>query len=213
MSVNVAVTAAQHARDWVDYWTLGSAVAGVIVLGSYTYYAKKQRDEAKRSADAATQSANAAMISAKTTKRALETLERADVLIEVVMVSSMKIRDDTEVTVVLKNYGRTRATNVSCVCTIAVLELHQGPLPIHAEVTPMIIGVGASCDVRFMPIGDWLDANTIEWINAGHLPLQLTVEISYSNVFDSARVHRATCDGVFRPDSGAFPMRQIEAEQ
>jgi len=173
--------------------------------------AKHMKDGLAKTGDAvkaAQESADAATVSANTAKRALETLERADVLIEKVIVSSGSvIGDDTEITVVLKNYGRTRATNVNCSCSLSV-GMQCSPV-IGPYVVPMTIGAGATYDgVRFEPLGYSLDADTINGINGGHLELQLTVGIAYDNVFDSTKIHRTNCDGSFQPDTGTFRMRQ-----
>jgi hypothetical protein len=44
VNVDVAVAAAQHTRDWLDYAGTLLALLGVIVVGLYTYYAKKQNE-------------------------------------------------------------------------------------------------------------------------------------------------------------------------
>ena len=54
MGVSVAVSAAQHARDWVDYATLCATVIGVFVVGLYTYYTKRQREATETANELAT---------------------------------------------------------------------------------------------------------------------------------------------------------------
>jgi hypothetical protein len=44
VGINVVVTAAQQSRDWVDYAVISLNLIGVIVVGIYTYYAKKQNE-------------------------------------------------------------------------------------------------------------------------------------------------------------------------
>jgi hypothetical protein len=228
VSVQAGVVSSNSAKEkskpstgdrWIIIFTGVLAFMAICQLGAMLWQAKHMRDQARimegqssaivRSAEAATKSAEAAMSAASTAKRALETLERADVLIRKVIVSSGDIiSEDTEITVVLKNYGRTRATKVDCSGSLSVVGMQYSPI-IGTRVVPSTIGAGATYDgVRFESLG--LDADTIDGINGGHLELQLTVGITYGRVFDETKSHITNCVGSFQPDAGKFRMRQTE---
>lgn len=98
MNVNVAVSAAQHSRDWVDYAGVGLTLIGVIVVALYTYYAKKQWDEAKKGN--------------KNLRASVELSHRAWVVCRIVVPESMPIASGKTIVTEIENTGGSPAMDV-----------------------------------------------------------------------------------------------------
>lgn len=114
MTGDIIVGSAKQARDWLDWAQLVLTFGGVIVVGIYTYYAKKQR-EAAESANALTK--NALDVSRDDTEIQNRAWVMARLLLRPVPRAAHEL--DTIVYCELSNCGRSPATNVRARCILA----------------------------------------------------------------------------------------------
>jgi hypothetical protein len=199
---------------WIAIFTFFLAVLAGCQFWAMHRQARFMREalaETKKAADAAT-------MSAKTAKDALHLCERADVLIYKVTASkpatygSPNLGPTSVVTITFKNYGRTRAMHLTATCYLEIYSLEQTePLKISkpAVGVPMVLGAGDTFEVKFPPIGEWLDDDTVRQIIVRPIMLWFKAEINYKDVFD---IERPTVGyGDFDPAEGEFAIYYRQA--
>jgi hypothetical protein len=167
---------------------------------------QRQADLMERQTVATETAANAATKSAETAERAVILTERAEVLIESVGftgphipgVPDAKINGFSRVTIVFKNYGRTRAENVRFLVGLIIPgQPETAPLE-----TPVTIGPGGTQRVTFQTFNEILGSGTYQQIVTGGLSLSFSGKVTYNDIFGGS--HVLECDGFFEPHTGTF---------
>jgi len=153
--------------------------------------------------------ANAARKSADTAEMALQLAERADILLEsagIVFSASRVFDGDARLVLRFKNWGRTRATDVSFDVRMiipGVIDSPAAPLPL------MVIGAGQEQSVSFQTFREHLTNNTFEDIAAGRVALQFVSWLVYKDVFGGSYTTRDV--GIFNPRTVTFRIEEQNA--
>ena len=190
-------------------WVLVMIGAGGGVFALRTLRALQQQVTANEiSAKSALSQAEAAKVSADTANRsaalsekALHLTERADILISAVTLSTHPgFGPLTEITLVFKNFGRTRASDVR-----AETRLYTTDHGKDGQVGPIletIVAAGDTFCCAFPPIGEWTSRETLERITDGSATLHYDAKVNYVDVFEIA--HHTACSGTYYPDRCNF---------
>lgn len=170
-------------------------------------YMLKALAEAKKSAEAAT-------LSAETAKDALHLSERADVLFGDVSASDgPHITMGTTVNVAVKNYGRTRAADLTISAYMLAFDNHRSVPTDEQRMgqagigfgTPRVVGPSEELLFPFGPVMHMLEPDEVRDIAAGTKQCWLEVSFCYIDVFGEG--HTVIGRGVFRGDpEGRFVM-------
>jgi hypothetical protein len=161
-----------------------AAVVQAIIYGKQARLMREALAETKKAADAATNSAN-------TAERALHLSERADILIDQVNGSDGElITGGTQITVKLRNCGKSKATDVNIGCYIIAIE-HYRSGPQSGERPhgvrhgpPVVIAPAGEWEFQSGPLGHFIDDPiVINEINQGAKRLWIQVVVNYLDVF------------------------------
>jgi hypothetical protein len=163
--------------------------------------------ETKKTADAAIVSADAATKAANATEQTMLLTERADVLIEHVKISTgREITGNSEIYLVFKNFGRTRASSV---VVSSGLEFSDVPKLLTPIPESAVMGSGDTISPGFRRLGTFMTEQTITNIRQG-ASFKFHAEITYRDVFGKS--HFTRCSGVYDAQQGGFNISQFEAD-
>ncbi|HLW52955.1 MAG TPA: hypothetical protein VKW06_08930 [Candidatus Angelobacter sp.] len=153
----------------------------------------------RRLAQVATVTADAAKDSAEIAKKALHLAERADIALEAAGLSTgQEIGKSTEVVLRFKNFGRTRANDV----TFKVALTAPGVPESTSTLGPLILAAGAEQSVTFNRLVDWLSGETFSRINTGQDIMCFAGDVTYRDVFGVP--HTTKYSGTFLPRTRTF---------
>jgi len=132
-------------------------------------------------------------------KSAVMLTERADVMVDALGLSPAvsPLTPQTEIQIRLKNYGPTRASEVTfrrLVVTIGTKTCHQ-----HAEMPISNIAAGDDISGSIRTIGRLFEASEIDLASRGKSPMSLLAEFEYRDVFDE--LHRGRYEAIYTPFS------------
>jgi hypothetical protein len=150
---------------------------------------EKSAQAAVDNATAAQTAAEAAKMSAKIAKDSLELIQRTYIQIvsmglklgNVPLPNGMPVTDNTQVTVTIKNHGPTRALDVSAKGTLAIVTGNKST--ILAPQISLDLAPATDLGVSFDPFNEWLDADAIALLKQGVLGLQVSLQITCSDIF------------------------------
>jgi hypothetical protein len=182
---------------------------------------KRQIEDNKRAieagelaAEASQKSAETAAWSARQAEKALHLTERADVLLEGVSLSTPGVACqtppftlETVITLRFKNFGRTRANQVSSHFWLGVPNAQLVEQPSNVVT---IVGAGDSFLLAFNPVHECLNKATFEKILAGEVPFRFQGEITYKDVFGFE--HRTKCVAILRHQPVSFEVEENSAD-
>jgi len=212
-----------HAASWWFNLMLVVFTFGLVGVGWLQYRAmKKQADYMRDALTSTKQAATAATSAAETAERALELSERADVLVEAIDLIDggydrqrhSRLRGDSICRVTLKNYGRTRAENLTIECSLVAKHIEPSIEPdIVFRDIPLILGAGKTFELRFPQFSDLgFDQAAVSEINRdSRRRFFIDTKISYADVFKHS--HLVTGTGLYDPASGEFRLTHYEAEE
>lgn len=144
---------------------------------------------------AAKESANIAKEAADETKKVVRLTERADVLLESVSIELSKSRvfdGDARVVLQFKNYGHTRAIELSFSTRLlipTVPDMFVPPPPLT------VLGANQDRSISFQTFRDFLPKATFEEVVRGNIPMRFESRLSYADVFGAK--HTTTDVGIF----------------
>jgi hypothetical protein len=193
-------------------------VGGILALRSLNVL-RDQTASNKLSADAAKQSADISGKAAKLAESTLLLTERADILIERIETSTGKsFNADTIVTVIFKNYGRTRANAVVSKGWIVFRETREELLQLtDAEpdetippTVPVVVGAGNILPFVIRPPVNQLNDEGIIAVNSGKLATSFGAQVTYLDVFGKSHCMKAR--GIFNPATHSFHIAKSESD-
>jgi len=203
----------QKVKDFVDM-AVGialavTAICGVRVALRTLRAIETQVTANKEAASAAKQSADTADASAKFSENVLRLTERADVLIDAVELSTPgELRLDTIFTVVLTNFGRTRANELRTDFSIGLAGAFSNG---HStDRPPTILGSGDELKTRLPQVSDFLTGEAYREVLEGKTPLRFEGTFSYLDVFDAT--HTGKASGTFSHETDSFLVEQYRAD-
>ncbi len=153
-------------------------------------------------------SADAATLSANTARETLWKTERADVLLESVAFSNEgNIDPGTAITLILKNYGRTRANSLRPTFWLGV----EGSADTQqTSTTVTLLGAGDIMSVPFPAMNQFVTVETFALINTGRTKLVFRGSLSYSDVFGFQ--HLTECAGTYDHRAHSFRVEKNTAD-
>ena len=201
--------------EWVE--AISTAIYALVTIGGLVYIIcqtkvlRRQTKIAELAAKAAKQSADTSEQSAVFAKQALKTCERADILLDGVSIEFPPNNDPGDARLVLrfKNFGRTRAKDVSFQAKMIIPETPNSwsspaiPLPI------MVMASGQEQFMYFMRFREFLNKPTFERIRKGELPLRFESWVVYRDVFGDAFTTRDV--GLLDPNTFTFRVEEQSA--
>jgi hypothetical protein len=113
---------------------------------------------------------------------------------------------NTVVTVIFKNFGRTRADHVHFRFTFGVPDGEPVPEPPRI---PTVLGPGDTFPMPFPRIGQCVNKTTFQQIMASEVPLRFAGEVTYKDVFGFE--HWTRCGGTFCPNPVGFDVDENKA--
>jgi hypothetical protein len=137
-------------------------------------------------------------------RNAVRLTQRAEVLLEGI---GMKPRFDppaittqTVISLHFKNFGPTRASNVTIDAELEVPGVPHagGTLP---ELPPMLIAAGDSLSTTLAPLGMWWSDEVIATAGKGDITLRFKADVRYTDVF--GKDHRTRVSGRYLGDPAA----------
>ena len=167
---------------------------------------RRQAEIAEIAAKAAKQSAEVSERSATFAQQALKTCERADILLESAGIQYPPNNDPGDASLVLKfkNFGRTRAKEVSFKASMIIPDTPSSSSP--ALPLPIItMASGQEQFVRFQTFREFLTKPTFEKIRKGDLPLRFESWIVYRDAFGDAFTTRDV--GILDPRTFTFNFK------
>ena len=170
----------------------------------------RQAEIAEIAAKAAKQSAEVSERSATFAQQALKTCERADILLESAGIEYPPNNDPGDASLVLKfkNFGRTRAKEVSFKASMIIPDTPSSSSP--ALPLPIItMASGQEQFVRFQTFREFLTKPTFEKIRKGDLPLRFESWIVYRDAFGDAFTTRDV--GILDPRTFTFKLEEQNA--
>jgi hypothetical protein len=189
-----AIIAALNLGVLVVIWRQKTVMDGQL---SEMREARKQTDKLIA---ASKESADAAKKSADTAEMALRLSERADILLDEAGLSTgQDITTQSDVVVQFKNFGRTRAKNVTFTFNLAV----AGAPKSQKKMGPMILGSGATQSVMFNLFESVVDLSRIMRNEA---EMTFDGKVTYTDVFDFS--HTTHASGTFDPTRRAFRVNR-----
>jgi hypothetical protein len=197
-------------RDWADWilWVFNGLLVIAGFLGIRVAY--KTLGIIKRQTDATEKAAKAAWKSAEVSERALETAERADVLLEsagfILSPTTQVFDGHTRVVLRFKNFGRTRAREVSFRVRLIIPDVPDKYVP---GLPRMVLGAGQSQSVSFEPFIAFLNKPTFDGIAKGDITMRFESWTVYADAFDSFYTTRDV--GIFDSDGMAFRVEEHTA--
>jgi hypothetical protein len=193
MTGDIIVGAAKHARDWVDYWTVGATVAGAAILLAYTIAAFRQATltaralrEAEKSREettaAALRSDDAAKKSNEIATRALELGRRAWLVPSLDFKSLVEAGAERRVVVYIANTGGVPG----------VIEEARAAVTVEGIVRQEFIGFGGTIVTPGQSPQDSLvitihPSATYQEIASPETPISVTCRVEYTDVFRKRR--------------------------
>lgn len=145
-------------------------------------------------------------------KSAVMLTERADVMVDALGLAPAvsPLTTQTEIQIRLKNYGPTRASEVTfrrLVVTIGTNASEQ-----HAEMPISNIAASDEISGAIRTLGKIFDAVEIDLASRGKKPMTLLAELDYRDVFDE--LHPAKFEAVYTPFSkSGFRMKERQPHQ
>jgi hypothetical protein len=172
---------------------------------------KVAADASKVAADAALLQAQAAQQSAQTANRSAEIAEksllltqRADILFDTVAISDTSdFGSLTELTLVFKNFGLTRARLLRLETRLFTSDTSCASPDSFAQ---SVVGPGDIVRCYYPALGKWVNSKTVVGILSGAIQLRYVAEISYCDVF--GKRHRTRCSGVYARDLRKFMVEE-----
>jgi hypothetical protein len=166
--------------------------------------------------------AEAAKSSADTAKRALETGERADAMVEKIdLIGSdydrtrhSKLGGDSICRVTVKNYGRTRAENLTVEYFMIDQRIEPSSEPNRTfPDIPLMLGAGQAFERQFPSFRGlgFTESDIREINNDSRRRLFVECKLSYVDVFRHS--HLVTSTGLYDRTSGEFYLTHYEAAQ
>lgn len=179
---------------------------------------QKQTGHLEGSVSAAKTSAVAAQTSAANDERAVRLTQRADVLIEDFEVrkhsSQSIIGRDTQFVIHFKNFGPTRASEVSTDFSAEIPEAKKmvatNPV-LKPPITPIVYGAGDKKNVTFNRLCECYDDKTIDKIIDGSFSVHLFGTIKYRDVFGAN--HTVRCGATWTSTLYTFVADVTEIEE
>jgi len=162
-----------------------------------------------KQARAASESARIAREAAEEAKKVVRLTERADVLLKgvgIVLAASQLFDGDARVAFRFKNFGRTRAVDVSFRTRMIIPGVPDSfgpPLPV------MVLGANQEQTVSFEPFRNCLTKATFEHVANGSLTLRYESWVVYSDVFGSSYTTRDV--GIFDHRTMTFRVEEHTA--
>jgi len=144
---------------------------------------------AEDNATAAHIAADAAKMSAKIAKDSLELTQRAFIQVvsmglnrgRIPLADDVPVTDDASVLLSIKNHGPTRALNVTVKGTLTITPGNKS-----TAVAPQIsydLPPATDLAIAFDAFNSWLDADAIALLKQGKANLQVSLKITYADVF------------------------------
>jgi hypothetical protein len=188
----------------IDYTVWGFWVNLILVLATIALaiFAVVQALAAKESAKIAKEAA-------EETKKVVRLTERADVLLEsagIALSASQAFDGDARVVLRFKNFGRTRARDVSFRTRMiipGVPDAFVPPLPFT------VLGADQERSISFETFRDCLTKATFEDVAHGRIPLRFESWLVYTDVFGASHTTRDV--GVFSPGTMTFRIEDHTA--
>ena len=203
-------------RDRADWIAWGGGIALVIVGGcgvlaalktlrsieTQTRQMKEYVIATKDGVKAAQASAEAAIISAKAAQDTLYLTQAADIQIEGINLTPKgPITGDTEVVMVVRNFGPTAAEDLTSTLTLGIKGRPLGPVNPRSDI-PVAIGAGQPFNMGFERLRHTLTTEDLAMVLAERLELRIWGAITYKDVFGGSYV--IDCEGTYRPKDSAF---------
>jgi hypothetical protein len=164
---------------------------------------QQSAEAALRQAVTAEEQTASAIRATELSERTILLTQRADVLVDGFKISTYpKLRNDSVLSLRVKNFGSTRANNVDIIAKIFNPDA-AGPVPMN-PLHSTVLGASDDMACSFQAIGEWTTSDTFRRISEGLVVLRFEAEIRYSDVF--GKPHVTKCSGVFRPEICAFVM-------
>jgi hypothetical protein len=152
-----------------ERWSRANAILVTVFTGVLAFLAWRQwgamekqaeymRDalaETMKAADAAKSTAETASLSLQFSEKVFRLTERADVLILSAGLSTPHITPQSKLIVTLKNYGRTRASNLKIVGFVTTSE-HEKPE--QSVLGPIVLSATGECTSEFEQLTAWMTA-------------------------------------------------------
>lgn len=140
---------------------------------------------------------------------AVQLTQRADVLVDAVSISTDPgpLNHLTKISVVFKNYGPTRATNVRMNAWMEFAHIKGTKRDYLPAIT---MGAGDIQRVGFEAIGSFMDTETARKVRDGLIPLNFIAEVTYTDVF--SKPHSCRFAGVYKPHQQVFEISRAEAD-
>src|SRR5712691_1960413 len=181
-------------KDWWDH-------ANVIFTGLLVLIGIIGVWLALRSLKATETAANAAAKSAEVADRTLHLTQAADVHIVGVNLEPKALTMDTVVSVVVRNYGRTRAVNFTNNLILGIKGLPLGPTQPRSDIG-VTLGARQPYNLVFDPLRNRLTTEGLAMVLGGQAVLQIWGSLRYRDVFGKA--HIVDCEGTYNPKEGDF---------
>jgi hypothetical protein len=165
---------------------------------------------AKEAADAAKKSADAAYDSSEFTRNTIKKSERAEVLLHLAKtVPSSASLYESSLELTIKNFGRTRAINVSGDLRFADdVPMTRGKENIREVHT--ILGAGQKHKVAFEKFIQIIDGHNFGLMINGRRSLRFAGQLTYEDIFGDT--HSTRCSGKFDPSTKTFAIEENRAE-
>jgi hypothetical protein len=140
---------------------------------------------------------------------AVRLTQRADVLLDGIGISThpQALGPLSEIAVVFKNYGTTRASAVRLDVWLNFADIQGTP---EQDGPIVVIGPGETQRKRFEALHLSMDQKTADGIVSGEIPLTLIGSATYCDVF--GKRHRTLCEGRYRAVEGVFEITSMQAD-
>ncbi|HSY48114.1 MAG TPA: hypothetical protein VLC46_04825 [Thermoanaerobaculia bacterium] len=207
----------QQSKTSVDLITAFTGVLAIVAILQFlamVAQAKYMREGLTDTKIAAT----AATSAAATSRSALELSERADVQIEAIDLVDpgydrqrhSSLNSSSIVRVTVRNYGRTRAENLTVECFLVGEVIQPRPTIVTSDM-PMVLGAGKPFELQFLTFSTYVASQVaLKEITSGKSRLHIDAKIEYDDVFGYH--HPVTCVGLYDWTSGVFRLTQYETD-
>jgi archaellum component FlaG (FlaF/FlaG flagellin family) len=197
-------------RDWIDKVLIFCTVILVILAGI-------QLELLRRTVQATNIAAIAAKDSAEAARDALHLTQAADVHIEEVKLTPKgPLTLGTEINIVIKNHGQTRAELYADDLTIGIKGHTTGPTQPTVNSGVVVgsgttLGPGAVRTLAFGTLQRALSQAQLDMVLEGKIPLNVWGFLSYRDIFKID--HVIECECTYSPQVGQFSIDRYEHRQ
>lgn len=150
-----------------------------------------------------------AYLAFKSQRDAVRLTQRADVLIHSVDISTYPnpLTPATKISVIFKNYGPTRASNLRLEAALEYDDIRGLP---QRERIPITLAAGENQVITFDPMGMHMKAETAQAIADGTAPFTFVAEATYFDVF--GKKHHTLDRGSYRAKARTFEITQTYSD-